>query len=151
MAAFGLLAGIGGFAAIIFADPMHSALLFQFGAILIGFGGGFFSVATLTAAMSLQTQDQNGLALGAWGAVQATAGGLAIALGGGLRDVISALAERGALGSALVSNSVGYSFVYHLEILLLFATLVALGPLVRSSTQPRQQTSAKFGLADMPG
>lgn len=151
MAAFGLLAGIVGFAAIIFADPMHSALLFQFGAILIGFGGGFFSVATLTAAMSLQTQDHNGLALGAWGAVQATAGGLAIALGGGLRDVVSLLAERGALGPALTSNSVGYSFVYHLEILLLFATLVALGPLVRSSPQSRQQTPAKFGLADMPG
>ena len=151
MAAFGLLAGVVGFAAVIFADPMHSALLFQFGAILIGFGGGFFSVATLTAAMSLQTHDQNGLALGAWGAVQATCGGLAIALGGGLRDVVSLLAEHGALGPALTSNSVGYSFVYHLEILLLFATLVALGPLVRSGIQPRQQTSAKFGLADMPG
>jgi BCD family chlorophyll transporter-like MFS transporter len=101
LAAMGTLAGVAGFGAVIFADPMRSAMLFRFGAILIGFGGGFFSVATLTAAMGLQTEDHNGLALGAWGAVQATAGGLAIAVGGGLRDVISALAEQGALGSAL--------------------------------------------------
>ncbi len=151
LAAFGTLAGVVGFASVIFADPMGSALLFRIGAILIGFGGGFFSVATLTAAMGLQTHDGNGLALGAWGAVQATAGGLAIAAGGGLRDLVSALAEQGGLGPALTSASVGYSFVYHLEIALLFATLAAIGPLVRSARQPRAQPSAKFGLADLPG
>jgi MFS transporter, BCD family, chlorophyll transporter len=151
LAAFGLLAGVIGFASVIFADPMQSALMFRFGAIFIGFGGGMFSVATLTAAMSLQTDDNNGLALGAWGAVQATATGLAIALGGGLRDVISALAEQGALGSALMSPSVGYSFVYHIEIVLLFATLIALGPLVRSASQAGLEKRAKFGLADLPG
>jgi BCD family chlorophyll transporter-like MFS transporter len=151
LAAFGVLSGVAGFAAVIFADPMRSAMLFRFGAIFIGFGGGFFSVATLTAAMGLQRQDSNGLALGAWGAVQATAGGLAIALGGGLRDVISVLAEQGSLGTALSSPAIGYSFVYHLEIALLFATLVALGPLVRSSPNLHAPTGAKFGLADMPG
>ena len=107
--------------------------------------------AQLTAAMGLQKQDQNGLALGAWGAVQATAAGLAIAAGGVLRDVISALAEQGALGSALSSPAVGYSFVYHLEIALLFATLVALGPLVRPSSRPPAGSGTRFGLADMPG
>jgi BCD family chlorophyll transporter-like MFS transporter len=151
LAALGLLSGVFGFSSVIFADPMQSAMLFRIGAILIGFGGGFFSVATLTAAMGLQTDDRNGLALGAWGAVQATAGGVAIALGGGLRDVVSSLAERGALGEALMSPAVGYSVVYHLEILLLFATLVAIGPLVRSSRTPPTRPAAKFGLADMPG
>jgi MFS transporter, BCD family, chlorophyll transporter len=151
LAALGLLSGVIGFSSVIFADPMQSAMLFRIGAILIGFGGGFFSVATLTAAMGLQTDDRNGLALGAWGAVQATAGGVAIALGGGLRDVVSSLAERGALGEALMSPAVGYSVVYHLEILLLFATLVAIGPLVRSSRTPPTRPAAKFGLADMPG
>ena len=62
---------------------------------LIGFGGGLFSVGTLTAAMDLETGGQSGLALGAWGAVQATAAGLAIALGGALRDVVSRLADAG--------------------------------------------------------
>lgn len=151
LAAIGLLFGVLGFGAVIFADPFQSALLFRFGAIFIGFGGGFFSVATLTAAMSLQSEDHNGLALGAWGAVQATASGLAIALGGVLRDVISALAEQGALGTALTSPAVGYSFVYHIEIILLFATLVAIGPLVRSTNSPRLQASSRLGLADLPG
>jgi MFS transporter, BCD family, chlorophyll transporter len=151
LAAFGLLAGVIGFAAVIFADPMRSPMLFRLGTIFIGFGGGFFSVGTLTAAMGLQTSDNNGLALGAWGAVQATSAGLAIAFGGGLRDAMSELAERGALGSALMSPSVGYSFVYHLEIALLFVTLVALGPLVRSSPQPRLAGNTKFGLAELPG
>jgi BCD family chlorophyll transporter-like MFS transporter len=46
----------------------------------------------------------------------------------------------------------GYSAVYNLEILLLFATLVAIGPLVRTvTTQPNgagRRTS--IGLADFP-
>jgi MFS transporter, BCD family, chlorophyll transporter len=150
LAALGVLAGVVGFAAVIFADPMRSALMFRVGAIFIGFGGGLFSVATLTAAMGLQKQDRNGLALGAWGAVQATSAGLAIAVGGGLRDVVSALAEQGALGTALSSPAIGYSFVYHLEIALLFATLVALGPLVRHRSAHVPQ-GTPFGLADMPG
>ena len=48
-----------------------------------------------------------------------------------LRDVVGHLASSGALGTGLSDPSLGYSFVYHLEIGLLFATLVALGPLVR--------------------
>jgi BCD family chlorophyll transporter-like MFS transporter len=38
---------------------------------------------------------QSGLALGAWGAVQATAAGLAIALGGFIRDGVSQHSQRG--------------------------------------------------------
>ncbi len=82
--------------------------------------------------------------------MQATAAGLAVAVGGGLRDVISALAEQGALGTALSSPAIGYSFVYHLEIALLFATLVALGPLVRHRGAHVPQ-GTRFGLSDMPG
>ncbi len=47
----------------------------------IGFGGGFFSVGTLAGAMARERNGESGLALGAWGAVQATSAGLAIALG----------------------------------------------------------------------
>ena len=53
-------------------------------------------------------------------------------LGGGLiRDGVGELASRGVLGAALDNPSTGYSVVYHIEIYLLFATLIALGPLVR--------------------
>ena len=151
LVALGCLVGVVGFAAVVFADPLHSALLFRIGTALIGLGGGFFSVATLTAAMGLQTHEHNGLALGAWGAVQATAAGLAVAAGGGLRDAVSALAQSGALGGALTSPAVGYSFVYHLEIGLLFATLVAVGPLVRTGASMRSRPGQRLGLAEMPG
>ncbi len=161
LAAGGALAGVVGFAAVVFAEPLQSAGIFRAGTLLIGFGGGLFSVATLSEAMSLdalppeagQAADAvpgHGLALGAWGAVQATACGVGIALGGALRDGVSALALQGWLGSALASPATGYSVVYHLEILLLFATLVAIGPLVRragSGPAPRRP----FGLAEFPG
>jgi BCD family chlorophyll transporter-like MFS transporter len=73
------------------------------------------------------------MALGVWGAVQASAAGGAIALGGLIRDGVGALAARGALGPALTGPAIGYSVVYHIEIYLLFATLIALGPLVRGT------------------
>jgi len=151
LAAGGALMGVFAFAAVVFAEPMGSATLFRAGVMLIGFGGGLFAVATLTAAMNLDTHDQRGLALGAWGAVQATAAGLAIAAGGALRDVVSGLATQGAFGPALTGASVGYSFVYHLEILLLFATLVAIGPLAQAGNGPRAHRPPSFGLAEFPG
>ncbi len=152
LAALGVLSGVVAFVCVIFADPLQSALMFRIGAALIGFGGGMFSVAMLTAAMGLETHGQSGLALGAWGAVQASAAGIAIALGGALRDAVSGLASQGLLGPALTSPSVGYSFVYHLEIGLLFATLIAIGPLVKAARhEPRAQPTGRFGLAEFPG
>jgi BCD family chlorophyll transporter-like MFS transporter len=151
LAAAGVLAGLAAFSAVIFAAPLGSAVLFRAGATLIGFGGGLFLVGTLTAAMDLARRGESGLALGAWGAVQASAAGAAIALGGALRDLVSGLAAAGALGPALDGPATGYSFVYHVEIALLFACLVAIGPLVRRSGASRRDVSSKFGLAEFPG
>jgi len=151
LAAWGAVAGVAAFVAVILADPMSSPLLFRTGATLIGFGGGLFAVGTLTAAMALTEDNQSGLVLGAWGAVQATAAGSAIALGGAIRDVVSALAAKGLLGPALTGPATGYGVVYHIEIVLLFATLAAIGPLVRPARERRQQSSSKFGLAEFPG
>jgi BCD family chlorophyll transporter-like MFS transporter len=132
MAARGVLAGIAAFSAVIFAAPLDSATIFYAGAFGIGWGGGIFGISTLTAAMTLPRTGGAGagLALGAWGAAQATAAGLAILIGGTLRDVVTHLVEAGHLGG-LSDPSVGYSFVYHIEIGLLFATLAVLGPLVK--------------------
>ena len=132
IAAFGVVTGLFAFAAVIFAEPMDAPLLFRMGVLAIGFGGGCFSVGTLAGAMARERNGESGLALGAWGAVQATCAGLAIALGGAMRDGVTSLAKHGALGPALTGASTGYSAVYQTEILLLFATLIALGPLVRS-------------------
>ena len=151
IAGFGCAIGLVAFAAVLLAAPLESATLFRIGTCLIGFGGGLFSVGMLTAAMGLADAAENGLALGAWGAVQATAGGAAIAFGGILRDTVSGLAEHGALGSVLTGPSVGYGAVYQLEIVLLFAALVAIGPLVRVADAPRAANQSSFGLAEFPG
>jgi MFS transporter, BCD family, chlorophyll transporter len=150
LAGYGLVAGLPAFSAVIFAAPMDASWLFRLGAFGIGLGGGLFAVGTLLAAMRLEEGGFVGMALGAWGAVQALASGVSMFLGGVLRDTVSSLATQGVLGTALAQPATGYSAVYHLEMLLLFVTLVAIGPLVGRreavSTHPR-----KFGMADMPG
>ena len=117
-------------------------------------GGGLFAVSTLMAAMSMPAKGMagRGLALGAWGAAQATAAGIAIALGGALRDSVGALAMTGALGDGLAMPATGYSFVYHAEIGLLFVTLAVLGPLVRTSgtSQSTATGPTRLGLAEFP-
>ncbi|PTX57981.1 BCD family chlorophyll transporter-like MFS transporter [Litoreibacter ponti] len=153
MAGTGLLAGIVAFCAVIFAAPLGSTELFFAGAAGIGFGGGLFSVATLTAAMTLPVQGiaGKGLALGAWGAAQATAAGVGTIIGGTTRDVVNSAALQGHLGEAMTSAATGYSVVYHLEIAFLFVTLIVLGPLVRSGrTQIQSEDTHKIGLADFP-
>jgi BCD family chlorophyll transporter-like MFS transporter len=131
MANYGVLVGIPAFFAVILAAPASSALLFGGGTLLIGFGAGLFGHGTLTATMNLAPPGQTGLALGAWGAVQASAAGLAIALGGIIRDVIAAAAARSGSGAA-----VGYECVYMIEIALLLATFVTMFPLLQGLRQP---------------
>ncbi len=151
LAAIGALLGLPAFACVIFSAPLSSPALFQFGAALIGFSGGLFAVSMLLTAMDLPERELTGLVLGAWGAVQATAAGLSMALGGVLRDLVSGLASHGWLGEALNSPVTGYSFVFHLEIYLLFAVLIALGPLVRRSKTAAERNPHPIGLAELPG
>ena len=121
MASWGAWVGVPAFVAVIASGPLVSPVLFALGIFLIGLGGGLFAHGTLTATMQMAPSEHIGLAMGAWGAVQATAAGLGMALGGVVRD-----------GVALLSNSVmGYSLVYGLEILLLGVTLWAMRPLIR--------------------
>jgi BCD family chlorophyll transporter-like MFS transporter len=147
-AAFGVLAGLIAFSCVIFAEPFQSAVMFGLGTTLIGFGAAMFEVGTLMATISAAADagSRVGLALGAWGAAQASAAGLAIAAGGILRDVVGSLAVHGTLGATLAVPATGYSVVYHLELALLFATLVALGPLVTTRLRPRV---AGFRLTDV--
>jgi BCD family chlorophyll transporter-like MFS transporter len=118
--------------------------------VLIGFGSGLFSVGMLVTAMSFQNTHMSGLILGTWGAVQATATGAAMAMGGAVRDIVTEMALSGRLGEALNSPITGYSFVYHLEMYLLFVVLIALGPLLKKSRLEPSQPILKFGLAELP-
>jgi BCD family chlorophyll transporter-like MFS transporter len=150
IAGLGGVAGIAAFLMILFAAPLASPGLLLAGAGAIGFGAGLFSVGTLTAAMALARSGTSGLALGAWGAVQATCAGLAIALGGILRDLIGSLAASDALGRTLGNRATGYASVYLIEIALLLVTLVVIGPLVRRRDVSPPEPAQRFGLTQFP-
>jgi BCD family chlorophyll transporter-like MFS transporter len=62
--------------------------------------------------------------------VQASAAGLAIALGGVIRDVVAGLPMQQAFGPAT-----SYNVVYGLEIVLLLAAVGVMIPLLRRSPQ----------------
>jgi BCD family chlorophyll transporter-like MFS transporter len=130
MASIGALVGIPAFILIVLSAPFALKILFILGTFLIGFGGGLFSHGTLTATMQLAPANQRGLALGAWGAVQATAAGLAIGLGGVMRDIVVAIGAANWLPEGVITPTTGYSFVYFLEIGLLIATIFAMTTLL---------------------
>ena len=158
IAGAGLVTGIAAFLFVIFAAPFGSPLMLFLGALAIGLGLGLFSVGTLIEAMNIAKSATTGLALGAWGAVQATCAGAGIALGGALRDGAAALAMSDALASDQIiqgaSRATGYTTVYILEILLLLAGLAAIGPLVgrhrRTTPNSKEGTDQSFGLREFP-
>ena len=121
MASWGAWVGIPAFVAVIASGPLDSPVLFAAGIFLIGLGGGLFAHGTLTATMQMAPTEHVGLAMGAWGAVQATAAGVGMGVGGVVRDGV-------ALGT---SSFMGYSTVYGLEIGLLALTLWSMSSLMR--------------------
>ncbi|MEM1196729.1 MAG: BCD family MFS transporter [Pseudomonadota bacterium] len=154
LAGAGLVTGLMAFLLVLFAAPYSSALMLFLGAFAIGLGLGLFSVGTLIAAMNVARDTTTGLALGAWGAVQATCAGAGIALGGALRDAIAALAIAADPGGAIATRATGYSSVYIFEILLLLVGLAAIGPLVgryrKSTTASKGDADQPFGLREFP-
>jgi BCD family chlorophyll transporter-like MFS transporter len=147
IAGFGALAGLAAFTCILLADPLGLSGLFAAGVFLVGFGGGLFAHGTLTASMETAKADGAGLALGAWGSVQALAAGLAIAAGGLISDGVASLARSGRLGAALKGPAVGYDAVYIIELVLLFFTMIAIGPLVRGARSRSALAGASFAPA----
>jgi MFS transporter, BCD family, chlorophyll transporter len=150
LAGLGIVTGVAGFLMALFAAPLAAPVLLYAGAATIGFGTGLFAVGTMIAAMDLGRAGAAGLALGAWGAVQATGAGLGVALGGLIRDGIGAAARAEALGPALAHPATGYAAVYGLEILLLLAALVVLGPVVTAHRTVAARHAAKFELSEFP-
>jgi BCD family chlorophyll transporter-like MFS transporter len=122
MASRGAMIGIPAFLAVIFSTPQASAPLFTLGVVLIGFGAGLFGHGTLTATMNSAPPGQAGLALGAWGAVQASTAGAAMALGGILRDLVAQFTD----------SATAYSTVYSIEVVLLLLTVLIMKPLVKT-------------------
>jgi len=135
VAACGLLCGLLAFACVVLSAPMAAPPLFAIGVFGIGLSSGLFLVGTLSDAIGRAAAGMSGLALGTWGSVQAVAAGTAIAFGGIFRDFIGAYTEN---------PTAGYDAVYTVEIILIFATLIALGPLVRRHISPPVLTLQKI-------
>jgi MFS transporter, BCD family, chlorophyll transporter len=152
LAGLGAVAGIAAFLMTLFAAPLASPALLYTGAALIGFGAGLFSVGTMIAAMGLSRTADSGLALGAWGAVQASCAGLGIALGGLIRDGMTYAALHDGLGATLAHRATGYGTVYLIEITLLLLTLVILGPTIATLAGSEQGRIGRqnFGLSEFP-
>lgn len=123
MSSLGTLIGIPAFMAIIISGQIGEPILFALGTLFVGFGAGLFGHGTLTATMNLAPKGQTGLALGAWGAVQASAAGIAITLGGVIRDLVAHNTN---------SSLVGYRTVYIVEICMLVMTIIAMLPLIKA-------------------
>ena len=77
---------------------------------------------------------------------------MGIAVGGILRDVVNKIALSGYLGATFENNSIGYIFVYHLEILFIFITLIVLGMLSQeiNKRKIKDHDQKSFGLTEIP-
>lgn len=139
MARAGALVGLPAFALVMVAAPLGLPALFIIGNFLIGFGGALFGHGTLTATMNLAPKHQTGLALGAWGAVQATAAGLGVALSGVIRDLVTVTVGSSAGIAHAPHAGSGYMVVYALEIALLLVTIIAVAPLIRRGADAYQE------------
>lgn len=127
VAAVGAALGVPAFLLVLSSAVIVSAELLIEATLLAGFGAGPFGHGTLMATMRSAPRDQIGLSLGVWGAVQTTAAGIAIAVGGVIRDAML-LAPGANVGGAKP-----FVPVFALEAgLLVLALLVAL-PLWRKS------------------
>lgn len=130
-ARMGAAIGLPGFAAIIASAQMIGTglgtALFLLGTLATGLGAGLFGHATLTAVIRNAPRNRVGMALGAWGAVQATAAGIGIAAAGIMRDLILA-----GTGGAEPSSALPYMAVFATEMAMLVMAVVVLGPLIRA-------------------
>ncbi len=148
VASIGALIGVVAFTLVIISAPLGSPTVFRVGQTIIGLGGALFYVGTLAATMQLATRDQSGVAIGAWGAVQATALGVSLAVGAGVSDLVSAMANAGQLPQLFTHAAAGYSVVYGMEILLLLAMVVVAWPLMRFSSGESKAASEDLGEQD---
>ncbi len=139
VAVLGAALGAPAFGCVILAAMALSVPTLIGATLVAGFGAGLFGHGTLTATMRAAPRDQIGLALGAWGAVQTTAAGIAIAVGGVIRDVVVAShsADSPAAGA--------YIPVFAIEAGLLVLAIIVASPLMRRQPGQASDTAAAEG------
>jgi BCD family chlorophyll transporter-like MFS transporter len=125
VAATGAMIGVPAFVMVLISAAILSVPLLILSTLAAGFGAGLFGHGTLTATMRSAPRDQIGLSLGAWGAVQTTAAGVAIAIGGVIRDAML------LVPGGMAASAGPYVPVFALEAGLLALALIAALPLLR--------------------
>ena len=130
LAMIGAAVGVPGFALIIFASMDGGIPSFLIGVFLVGLGTGLFGHATLTVAMRAAPKERIGLALGAWGAAQACAAGVGVALAGIVRDIIVGL--QGETGNVAQTP---YNAVFAIELFSLLVTIAVILPMIKKAAK----------------
>lgn len=151
MALGGAALGIPAFGLVILSAPLGLSAAFLIGNFLIGFGTAMFGHGTLTATMRQAPREQAGLALGAWGAVQTTSLGVAMAMSGVIRDLVNTALDASGSVSGQEAAAGGFIAVYSLEILLLIVTVVATSQIIRSFTASHTEESTVEPLLNTGG
>jgi BCD family chlorophyll transporter-like MFS transporter len=144
-AIIGASIGIPGFLAIIFSSLGAGIPIFLIGTFATGLGAGLFGHATLTATLRAAPENGTGLALGAWGAVQATAAGVGIASAGIVRDIVVGL--NYLTGSAAEAP---YNFVFAIEILFLALAVSVAVPFLKAKTRQTTFPEARESFVKHP-
>ncbi len=133
----GALIGVPGFLAIILASFGGGPLVFLAGVLATGLGAGLFGHATLTATIRAAPDNRIGLALGTWGAVQATAAGIGVALAGITRDIIVQMPSLGGLSAAAP-----YNYVFAIEIAFLVMAIFLVIPKERHNASKGREANS---------
>jgi BCD family chlorophyll transporter-like MFS transporter len=144
VACYGAIVGVPAFSMIVLSAVFLSIPVLVVATLAAGFGAGLFGHGTLTATMRSAPREQIGLSLGAWGAVQTTAAGISIAVGGVIRDTLQ-VADVGAAGTAHP-----YIPVFALEAALLLVAVAVAWPL-RGRGMDKEASSPKLQLRAMNG
>jgi BCD family chlorophyll transporter-like MFS transporter len=131
IASWGAFVGVVGFGAICLSSMIHSPGLFVLATLSVGFGAGLFGHGTLTAIMRSAPREQIGLALGAWGAVQATAAGIGIGVGGVVHDIALGLQKAGG-----ADPGAPFLPAFAIEMAFLALALIVVRPLLRRWSRP---------------
>lgn len=139
VAILGAMIGVPAFLLIIASAVTLVTALLVVATFAAGFGAGLFGHGTLTATMRSAPREQIGLSLGAWGAVQTTAAGIAITIGGVVRDAMLLSGDAGT------SAAQAYMPVFVLEALLLLLAVFIARPLRRRSARTDNQLTASDG------
>lgn len=102
---------------IALSGMLESAMFFQPGIAVLGFGTGIATSTNLGLMLDMTTAEQAGLFIGAWGVADAMSRGIGMMLGGTVRDIVAVLSG---------SVTAGYVTVFVIEAGFLVASLILL-------------------------